>query len=105
MILSEPFLRRADRADEPGAQIRFAPDPVVQFLAHGIEEESVDCEVAATSVSHRIAEGDLLRVPAILVIGFRAKGRDLKLAVSLKDDDHAELASNRNRALEKLLDL
>ena len=105
MVFGEAFFRRADGANEPGAQISFAPDPIVQFLADGIEEESVDGKVPAASIGHGITEGDLLRVPAILVIGFSAKGRDLKLAVSLEDDDHAELASDRDRAFEKFLDL
>ena len=44
-------------------------------------------------------------MPAILVIRLGAEGGDLELAAAFDDHHHAELASDRDRALEEVLDL
>ena len=52
-----------------------------------------------------LAENDLLRTPAILVIRLGAKGGDLELMFAFDDNHHAEFAADGDGALEKFLDL
>jgi hypothetical protein len=105
IIFGETFGGRADGAKEFGAQIAFAADPVVQLLRDGVEEKAVDGEIAAGGVGLGVAEGDLFRMAAVLVIGLGAEGGDLEFAAGIEDDEDAELAADGNGAREKGLDL
>ena len=105
MVLGEPFRRRADGADDPGAQVRFAADPIVQLLPHRIVEQAVDGEVAPAGVGLRVAERDPFRVPAILVIRLGPEGGHLELVAAFDHHHHPELAPDGNRAFEEVLDL
>ena len=105
VVLGKPLRRRADRADDPGAQVRLAADPIVQLLPHRIVEQAIDGKVAPAGVGLRIAERNPFRVPAILVIRLGAEGGDLELLAAFDDDHYPELASDRDRALEEAFDL
>ena len=105
VVLGEAFGRHADRADDPGAQIGFTLDPVVQLFAHGVVEQAVDGKVAAEGVGHGIAEYDAAWAAAILVIGFSPEGSDLEWLALFDDHYNAELASDRQRAAEQVFDL
>lgn len=105
IIFGKTFGGRADGAEEFRAQIAFAADPVVELLGDGVEEKAIDGEVAAGGVGLGVAEGDLFRVAAVLVIGLGAKGGDLKFAAGFEDDEDAELAADGNGARENGFDL
>src|SRR5207237_5898224 len=95
---AESFGRRADGADDSRSHIRLAADPIAQFLSHRIEEQAVDSEIAAARVSHRIAEHYVIGMAAVVVIGFGAKGRDLKLVRAFDDYHHSEFSPDWDRA-------
>ena len=105
VVLGEAFGRRADGADDPGAQVRLAAHPIVQLPPHRVVEQTVDGEVAAAGVGHRVAKGDPPRAPAVLVVGLGAEGGHLELAAVLHHHHDAEFAPDGYRALEHLLDL
>jgi hypothetical protein len=105
VILGKPFRRRADGADDPGAQVRLAAHPIVQLLPHRVVEQAVDREVAPAGVGLRIAERDSFRVPPILVIPLRPERRHLELAGAFDHHHHPELAADRDGAFEAALDL
>jgi hypothetical protein len=105
MVLGKTLGGRADGAEEFRAQILLAADPVVQLLRDGIKEEAVDGEVAAAGVGLGVAEGDLFRAAAILVVGFGAEGGDLEFMAGFKDDDDTEFAADGKGAAKEALDL
>ena len=79
MVLRKPFLRHADGADDFRPQILLAPGPVVKLFRNWIVKKSVDGEIAPLRIRLGVAENDLLRTPAVLVIRLGAKGGDLEL--------------------------
>ncbi len=96
MVFGKAFVWRANRANEPGAQVGRAADPIVRLLRDRVVEQAVDREVAARGIRLRIGKPDRFRTPAILVIRLGTKGGDLKLFVAREHDDDAEFAPDRN---------
>ena len=105
VIFREAFVRRADGAEEPGAQILFAAHPVMHLLGDGIVEQRVDREVAADGVLARVTETHGAGASPVLVIFFRAESRDLKLVAALQHDDDTELFADGNSVRKERLDL
>jgi len=105
MIFAEAFGGRTDGADDLGAQVGFAADPIMQFALDGIEEEAVDGKIATACVGDGIAKNDIGWVASILIIGFSAKGGDLELVIVFENNDDAEFAADGDGAFEKTFDL
>ena len=105
MVLGKTFLRQTDGADDFRAQVRFAAYPIVQLFAHRVVEKAVDGEVAPAGIGRRVAKANLFRMPAILVIRLGPERSDLELVAAFDHHHHAELAADRNGALEGSLDL
>src|SRR5204863_5290381 len=60
---------------------------------------------AASRVSHRVAEGNVFRVPAVAVICFSTKRRNLELMAAFDDDHYPEFAPDGDGVFEKFFDL
>ena len=103
VILAEAFFGRAHGADEFGAQVRLAADPVVQLLGQRIVEESVDREVAADGVLAGVGETHRFRAASVLIVCFGAEGGDLILLPFLDDDHDAKLFTHRDGVREETL--
>jgi hypothetical protein len=101
MVLSKAFGGRTDGAKQFCAQIFFAADPVVQLSGDGVEEQAVDGEIAPAGVGLGVAEGDVLGMAAILVIGLGAEGGHLEFMAGFEDNDDAEFAAHGNGARKK----
>ena len=105
MVLVKAGGGRADSADEFGAEVLFAADPVVEFLEDGLEIEAVNGEIAPLSIRLSVAKAYLFGVAAILIIRFGAESGDLKLMAVFDDDDDTELATYRDGVQEQRFDL
>ena len=105
VIFAEPFVGRTDRADHFQTQIRFAADPIAQLVLDGVIEQAIHGEIAPQRIRLGIPENHLARPAPILVIGLSTKSRDLKLVVSLQDDNDAKFSAHSDGAGKKSLDL
>ena len=105
MILCETGFGLADGAQNPGTQIGFPPDPIMEGFCDRVEEEAVDREIASSGVGLGIAKCHPIWVPSIRVIRFGAERGDLELLSLLEDEQHAKLAPHRNGVGEQRLDL
>ena len=105
VVLGESFAGQTDRAEPFGPQIGLAADPVAQLILHRVVKQAVDSEITAASVGLRVAEDQLARAPAILIIGLGPEGCDLELMIALNDDDDAEFPADSDSPREELLHL
>src|SRR2546430_14197045 len=64
VVLGEALFGNADSADDFGAQIRLAFDPIVQLPLDRVEKKAVDCEVTALCIRPRVAKHDMFGVAA-----------------------------------------
>src|SRR5581483_919434 len=77
LVFGEAAVRRADGADDAGAQVGAPADIVQHFLGNGIEQQAVDGEVAALHVFARIGGvGDFVGMPAVGIQAVAAEGGD-----------------------------
>ena len=77
----------------------------MEFLEDWLEIEAVDGEIASLSIGLSVAEANVFGVAPILIIGFGAEGRDLKLMAAFDDDDDTEFAAYGDSAGEERFDL
>src|SRR5262249_5813272 len=77
----------------------------MDFLEDGLEKEAVDSEIAPLSICLSVAKADVFGMAAILVIGFGAEGRDLKVMTAFDDDDNAEFAAHGDSVGEERFNL
>ena len=105
MVLIEAGGGGADGADQFGAEVLFAADPIVEFLANRLEIEAVDGEIASLSIGLSVAEADVFGVAAILVIRFGTVSGDLKLMAVFDDHDNAEFAAHGDGVREERFNL
>ncbi len=93
MVLAKPLFRRADRSDQPRAQVGFTLHPVVQLALDGVIKQSVHRKVTASRIGSGVTERHPLGMAPIPVIGLRTKRRYLELLLSFHDDEHPELSA------------
>ncbi len=85
----------SDRAYDAARQVVAAADVVDDPIFDGIEEHTVDREIAPGRVLARVAEGHRDRMARIEVDAVAAKRRDLDAVLPRRNQDDAELRADR----------
>jgi len=86
-------------------QIRLAPHPIVQYLAHWIVEQAVHREVATGDIGLRAGEFDEAGATAVGVSALSPEGSHLDGGPLHQHQDDTKLPAHGNRLLEQALDL
>ena len=82
MSSAEAQLRISDGANDSGFEVFAAADKIQHFIADGIEQQTVDGEVAALDVFlGALAEAYLVGMAAVAVADVTAEGGDLDRVV------------------------
>ena len=77
-IFRETQLRPPDGSNDPCIEVLASTDEIQHFILDGIEQQSVDGEVAALNIFLRtFAEAHLVRMAAVAVADIAAEGGDL----------------------------
>jgi hypothetical protein len=100
MVFGKPLFRQADGANDFGAEIFLAANPVMHLVLHWIKEKAIDRKITALGVGDRVPKADLLGAASVTVISFCAKGGDLKLLTLLNNDNDSEFFTDRDATLE-----
>ncbi len=97
VVLAEPRVGVAYRADDLSLQVLLAADVVEQLALDGLVKHPVYREVPPQRILARAGVLDPNGPPAVLVLQVRAKCRHLEREAGRLHDDDAELLPDRGR--------
>ena len=91
MVLGKAGCGITNGPDHPRLQIRLAIDKIVDGVGGGIEEQSIDREIAAGGVFLGGTEAHRIRASAVAVFAVAAEGGDIEHVTALTHQKHPEM--------------